>query len=44
MKFGAGQALSGVIKAHGYFLVAGNTGATGADLPVKADVTHNIES
>ncbi|MFJ5714129.1 CehA/McbA family metallohydrolase [Neobacillus sp. NPDC093127] len=42
MNFGAGQALSGVIKAHGYFLVVGATGATGADLPVKADVTTTL--
>ncbi|MFJ5717762.1 DUF4350 domain-containing protein [Neobacillus sp. NPDC093127] len=42
MSFGAGQALSGTIKAHGYFLVAGSTGATGIDLPVKPDVTTTL--
>ncbi|MFF2446310.1 Ig-like domain-containing protein [Neobacillus sp. NPDC058068] len=42
MSFGAGQALSGTIKAHGYFLVAGSTGATGQDLPVTPDVTTTL--
>ncbi|WP_407937482.1 DUF4350 domain-containing protein, partial [Neobacillus vireti] len=42
MNFSAGQALSGTIKAHGYFLVAGYTGTTGIDLPVKPDVTTTL--
>jgi large repetitive protein len=42
MNFGSGQALSGVIKAHSYFLVAGNSGATGQPLPVTPDVTVSL--
>ncbi|MBP0723672.1 CehA/McbA family metallohydrolase [Bacillus sp. RG28] len=43
MNFGAGQPLlSGTIKAHGYFLVAGSSGATGQPLPVKPDATINL--
>ncbi|MEC0228267.1 S-layer homology domain-containing protein [Paenibacillus alba] len=38
MAFAAGKPLSGIIKAHGYYLIAGNTGATGAALPVKPDI------
>jgi hypothetical protein len=40
--FGAGTKLTGMIKAHGYYLVAGNTGATGAALSVTADQTTTI--
>nr|WP_275900736.1 S-layer homology domain-containing protein [Paenibacillus periandrae] len=40
--FGAGTKLTGTIKAHGYYLVAGNTGATGAALPVNVDQTTTI--
>ncbi|MFD0676265.1 MULTISPECIES: S-layer homology domain-containing protein [unclassified Paenibacillus] len=40
--FGAGSKLNGTIKAHGYFLVAGSTGGTGANLPVTADLTTTI--
>jgi large repetitive protein len=42
MSFGNGQALSGVIKAHSYFLVAGNSGTTGQPLPVTPDVTVSL--
>ncbi|ODG90469.1 hypothetical protein BED47_11360 [Gottfriedia luciferensis] len=42
MSFGAGQPLSGVIKAHSYFLVAGSTGTTGQALPVTPDVTTTL--
>ncbi|MBU8917671.1 CehA/McbA family metallohydrolase [Bacillus sp. FJAT-29953] len=42
MKFGAGQALSGIIKAHGYYLITGNTGATGQDLPVQPDAKTTL--
>jgi uncharacterized protein YjdB len=38
MSFGPGQVLSGTIKAHSYFLIAGNKNTNGKDLPVKADV------
>lgn len=37
--FGAGQKLTGTIKAHGYYLVAASTGSTGAALPVVPDQT-----
>ncbi|WP_066371649.1 DUF4350 domain-containing protein [Bacillus sp. FJAT-27264] len=40
--FSAGTKLTGIIKAHGYYLVAGSTGATGKDLPVKEDQTTTI--
>lgn len=42
MSFGAGQSLSGVIKAHGYFLIAAAAGTTGQDLPVKPDATTTL--
>ncbi|PEL12109.1 Ig-like domain-containing protein [Bacillus sp. AFS017336] len=42
MNFGAGQALSGVIKAYGYFLIAGSTGTTGQALPVTPDITTTL--
>ncbi|OAB30166.1 hypothetical protein PMSD_20455 [Paenibacillus macquariensis subsp. defensor] len=38
MSFGAGNALTGTIKAHSYYLVTGKSGTTGANLPVKADL------
>ncbi|SFK99759.1 S-layer homology domain-containing protein [Paenibacillus sp. 1_12] len=51
--FGAGNKLSGVIKAHGYYLVTGANGssckddagksiACGLDLPVTADLTTTL--
>uniref|UniRef100_A0A4Y8PYY9 Uncharacterized protein n=1 Tax=Paenibacillus athensensis TaxID=1967502 RepID=A0A4Y8PYY9_9BACL len=40
--FSAGTKLTGTIKAHGYYLVAGSSGANGLDLPVKADQTTTI--
>ncbi|TVY10436.1 DUF4350 domain-containing protein [Paenibacillus cremeus] len=41
--FNAGQVpLSGVIKAHGYFLVKGSTSTNGADLPVTEDASTSI--
>jgi large repetitive protein len=42
MSFNAGQPLSGVIKAHSYFLIGGSTGATGAVLPVTPDATTTL--
>lgn len=42
MSFGAGQPLTGTIKAHGYFLIAGATGTTGQALPVTPDVTTTL--
>ncbi|MCC3375441.1 S-layer homology domain-containing protein [Cohnella sp. REN36] len=40
--FSAGVALTGTIKAHGYYLVTGSSGANGADLPVAADQTTSL--
>jgi len=40
--FGAGTKLTGTIKAHGYYLVAGSAGATGADVPVMPDQTTTL--
>ncbi|WP_049869107.1 S-layer homology domain-containing protein [Paenibacillus sp. D9] len=40
--FGTITKLTGIIKAHGYYLVAGNTGTAGAALPVDADQTSSL--
>lgn len=40
--FGTGTKLTGTIKAHGYYLVAGSSGATGSSLPVTPDQTTTL--
>ncbi|TVX96512.1 S-layer homology domain-containing protein [Cohnella terricola] len=40
--FGSGTKLDGTIKAHGYYLIQGSSGAVGLDLPIKPDVTTTI--
>ncbi|WP_158602270.1 DUF4350 domain-containing protein [Cohnella endophytica] len=40
--FGAGTKLTGTIKAHGYYLVGGASGTTGADLPITPDQTTTL--
>ncbi|WP_282937315.1 DUF4350 domain-containing protein [Paenibacillus sp. RC67] len=41
--FGTGTKLTGTIKAHGYYLVAGASGATGSSLPVTPDQTMTLK-
>ncbi|WP_314589901.1 S-layer homology domain-containing protein [Paenibacillus terrigena] len=40
--FGAGTKLTGTIKAHGYYLIAGATNTTGSALPVAPDLTTTL--